>query len=203
MDLLLNATFLIIAITFLISYLAWQPKSNLWDKLIFHPYSMHRNKATLGKFIGAGFLHADWQHLIFNMLSLFFFGSRVENTIGTPLFILLYLLAFVASGLPDYLKHKNNYNYSAVGASGAVSAVVFAAILIDPWMKIYLKFLIPIPAILYGISYIAYSIYMDKQQQDNIGHGAHLWGAVFGFLFLALIRIDLLQKFISNLINFY
>ena len=142
-------------------------------------------------------VHADGMHLFFNMFTLFFFGGQMEaylslriGVLGLPL---LYVGGLVASILPSYVKHQNDPNYYSLGASGAVAAVLFAAVLLRPGATIYL-FFIPMPALVFGIAYIAYSWYMDRQSNDNINHSAHLWGAGFGLMFMALLEPSLVGR---------
>lgn len=161
------------------------------------------------RFISHAFIHANWEHLIFNMLTFFFFGVFVEQAFdyffgnkGTILFLMEFLLAGIASSIPSYLKHKSNYSYSAVGASGAVSAILFTSILLNPLNKIYFFFIpIGIPAFIFGILYLIYSAYMSKRKVDNIGHDAHFWGAVFGIIFPLAFKFDLLYGFINIIQN--
>ena len=150
-----------------------------------------------------GFIHADFFHLFVNMLTLYFFGPTLENYIfTTPQYIALYLTAIPAASLFDLFKHKNDYNYRSLGASGAVSAVVFATIILDPWFKgVCLYGALCLPNLLFGALYIFYSAWMAKRGGDNIGHNAHLWGALYGFAFTALMRPDLLKNFIERLAN--
>ncbi len=193
----------LIAITCLISILAFNNK-DLMGKFIFHPVSVKEHKQWY-RLLTSGFLHADWNHLIFNMLTLFFFGGNVEKLFemiglgGAVGYILFYLAAIVVSSLPSYFKHKNNDHYYALGASGAVSAVMFAVVLFAPWSTILLKFIIPIPFILYAVGYIAYSAYMDKKGGDNIGHSAHLYGALFGIAFMLVAYPESFKIFIEQL----
>jgi len=152
------------------------------------------------------FLHADWGHLIFNMLTLWFFGGMVEKYFmmvfpsGSLLYILLYILGIIVSSISTILKYKDQHYYNSVGASGAVSAVLFAGILFDPHMSIFIMFIpIPIPAFLFGIAYLAYSQYMNRQSKDNINHDAHFYGAVFGFIFPIILKPALIGYFFSML----
>jgi membrane associated rhomboid family serine protease len=165
--------------------------TDLVDKTILWPYKIKREKQWY-RFITSGFLHADTMHLFFNMFSLFFFGRVIETYFkayglgGNIAYIALYLLALVVSDLSSYKKHQDDYNYKALGASGAVSAVIFASIIFNPWSGIYIYF-VKLPAIIYAILYVVYCIYMGKQSRDNINHDAHLWGAIFGFAFTLVL----------------
>jgi membrane associated rhomboid family serine protease len=149
-----------------------------------------------------GFIHADGQHLLFNMITLFFFGRLIEQFmsayIGALGYAAFYLSAILVSILPTYIRNVSNPAYRSLGASGAVSAVLFAFVLLQPWATIYI-FFIPCPAILYAVFYIGYSIYMDRQQQDNINHSAHLWGAAYGWLFMLTMEPRLISVFLEQL----
>ena len=196
-------TFLLIAITGLVS---WQAFNNrrLADRLILWPPAISRHR-QYDRLIGYGFIHADWAHLIFNMITLFFFGRLIEQVMaqisGSVLtFPLFYLGALVVSILPTYLKNKHNPNYLSLGASGAVSAVLFAFILLSPWSLIFVLF-IPAPAIVYAVFYVGYSLWMDKRGGDQINHSAHLAGAAFGVLFMLCMEPGILGHFLQRLAN--
>jgi membrane associated rhomboid family serine protease len=199
----ITITLIIIGFTCLVSIPAFT-NENMINKLLFYPAIMRDGK-EMHRFFSHGFIHADYMHLFFNMLTLFFFGPYVENYIlGKSAFLLLYISALVGSSLFDYFKHKNNYNYRALGASGAVSAVLFVTIIVNPWARNICLFGIPalcLPNVLFGILYIAYSTYMDKRGGDNIGHNAHLWGGIYGFAFAAVARPDLLKSFLDQLMH--
>ena len=150
-----------------------------------------------------GFVHADWAHLIFNMVTLYFFGRYIEiamtQVTGSWLtYPLFYLAALVVSILPSYLKNQKNPNYLSLGASGAVSAVLFAFILLKPWTLIFVMF-IPVPAIIYAVFYVGYSLWMDHRGGDRINHSAHLAGAAFGVLFMVAMAPGVLPLFLQQL----
>jgi len=149
-----------------------------------------------------GFLHADPQHLLFNMITLYFFGNFMEGLytryLGPFGFVLFYVGGLIASILPTYLRNRNNSSYRSLGASGAVSAVLFAFILLQPWATIYV-FVIPVPAILYAVAYTAYTFYMERHGRDNINHSAHLWGALYGVVFTIAMEPRVLNLFFSSL----
>ena len=185
----LSITIILIAITAVTSFLAFS-NHKLMDDLIFYPPAITKNNQWY-RFITCGFIHADIGHLAFNMISFYFFGKLVESTFlslfperGELVFVLLYLSALFVCLLPTYFKNRNNYNYRSLGASGAVSAVIFAGICIAPQSGIRL-FLLPfdIPGFIFGPLYLVGTAIMDKRQSDNINHSAHLWGAVYGVVF--------------------
>ena len=195
-------TLIIIIITTVLSFTAFSNRT-LMNRLIMWPPAMQRGQYD--RFITYGFVHADGTHLLFNMFTLFFFGRAIEDFyrpyLGGLGFVLFYLAALVVSMLPSYLKHKNDPNYLSLGASGAVSAVLFAYILFAPWNLIFV-FFIPVPAIIYAVLYTAYSIYSAKRGQDNINHSAHLWGAAFGVVATIAIEPALMQRFLDKLFHF-
>ncbi|OSZ78435.1 rhomboid family intramembrane serine protease [Chitinophagaceae bacterium IBVUCB1] len=193
---------LFVVVTVLVSLAAFN-NGNLMNKLILWPAGMDKPNEYY-RLITCGFIHADYIHLAFNMLALYMFGQQVEALyayIGKPyLFPVLYLAGIIASSLPSYAKHKNNSYYRSLGASGGVSAVLFAFVYFAPWQIIYVWFL-PIPGIIAAVAYLVYSAYMSKKGADNIGHDAHFWGAVFGFLFTLLFDPTHGRIFFQQLIN--
>lgn len=194
-------TIALIAVTCVVSWMAFNNRK-LMDRLILWPPAIERHK-QYDRLVGYGFIHADFMHLLFNMFTLFFFGRVMEGMItelaGSPLAYLgFYLAALVVSILPTYLKHQKDPNYRSLGASGAVSAVLFAFILVDPWATIGVMF-IPMPAIVFAVLYVGYSIWMDKRGGDNVNHGAHLAGAAFGVLFMVIMEPRVLGHFLQQL----
>lgn len=178
-------------------------------KLRFNAYLVWQ-KRQYYRMLSYGLIHADYWHLLFNMLTLYFFGDFVESCFivvlgaqaGTITYIIMYVTALAVSTSVDLVRHKDNPGYNAVGASGAISAVIFAAIFFNPTMRISLLFIpIPTPGWLFGILYLAYCFYMDKRGMDNIGHSAHFVGAVYGFIFPLLIRPSLIDVFLKQLFN--
>ena len=194
-------TFIVIAATILVSWQAFE-KPKLLERLILWPPAIERKK-QYDRLLTHGFVHADWQHLLFNMLTLFFFGRVIEPVfaqyLGPAGFVLFYLSAVVVAILPTYLRHRHDPSYRSLGASGAVSAVLFASILLQPWMLIFIP--IPIPAVLYGIGYVAYSFWMDRNGGDNVNHSAHLSGAIYGVLFMLLMEPRVGAHFLNALMN--
>ena len=203
----MSLTLLIIIVTAAISLLALN-NQELFSKLKFNAYdAKHTNHWY--RFFTYGLVHADLIHLFVNMLVLYSFGRIVESFYalyfplkGSFYFILLYFGGIILSIVPAFGKHKNDVFYNAVGASGAVSAVLFASILLYPAGKIMLFFIpIPIPAPLFGVLYIAYEYYMGKRGGDNIGHDAHLWGALFGLVFTLALKPGLLGMFMQQILG--
>ncbi|WP_369939197.1 rhomboid family intramembrane serine protease [Xanthomonas medicagonis] len=193
----------LIVLTVLVSWAAFNNRG-LLDRLILWPPAIDRHR-QYDRLVTYGFIHADFPHLLFNMITLYFFGGPIERlmervTGSLLVYPLFYLAALVVSILPSYLKNQKNPNYMSLGASGAVSAVLFAYILMAPWTGIYFFFIpIPIPAILYAVFYVGYSIWMDRRGGDNVNHSAHLAGAAFGVMFLLIMEPSVLQHFLSQL----
>jgi membrane associated rhomboid family serine protease len=196
-------TMLIIALTCLVSWLAFS-RPRLLNDLILWPPAIDRSR-EYHRLVTYGLVHADFGHLLVNMLTLFFFGGLLEYfytvELGTLGFVLFYIGALVVSILPTYLKHRHDPTYRSLGASGAVSAVMFAFILFKPWSMIGVMFIIPMPAILYAVLYVAYSIYMDRQGTGNINHSAHLWGAAYGVAATLMVRPSLVGHFVDALLH--
>ena len=169
----------IIVVNVLISYKGFN------DLSFFRKYEFHVGSIRSGeqiRMLSSGFLHVDMLHLIFNMLTLWFFAPVVINHLGSFSFILVYFGSLIFGSLLTMVFHKNDYGYRAVGASGAVTGVLYSAILLQPDMMLGIFFIIPMPAYLFGILYLLYSIYGIKAKNDNIGHTAHFGGAVGGYL---------------------
>ncbi len=151
-------------------------------------------------------VHANWEHLLVNMIVLWSFGNAVEHNFqlnfgsnGTYYFVALFIGSVMFSSLSSLFKHRNNLYYNAVGASGAVSAILFAAIFFNPWTSIYFFGILPMPGIIFGVLYLYYSYYMSRRKLDNIGHDAHFLGAVIGFLTPMIIRPSLFLDFVNML----
>lgn len=192
----------IIVITCIISFLAFNNR-RFMDALIFWPPAVHV-KNQYYRFLTCGFIHADMMHLLFNMVTLYFFGKALENYYMGVLglqhyyFLILYFTALIAANIPTYLKHRDDYNYRSLGASGAVVAVQFAFILIDPWSELWV-WGIKMPAVVFVLLFLAYSIFMSKRGGDNINHSAHLWGALYGVLFTIAARPSVFPMFIEQI----
>ncbi|WP_414647739.1 rhomboid family intramembrane serine protease [Dyella sp.] len=193
---------IILAATCIVSFMAFNNR-RLVDDLILWPPAIER-KREYYRLVTYGLLHADPMHLLFNMMTLFFFGRIMEpiynGALGAFGFALFYLGGLIVSILPTYLKNRRNTNYHSLGASGAVSAVLFGFILYAPWTRIWV-FFIPVPAIIYAVLYVGYSIYMDRQGRDNINHSAHLWGAAYGVVFTVLANPPVLPHFLGALLR--
>jgi membrane associated rhomboid family serine protease len=179
----------IIAVTVLISYKGFNDLS-FFRKFEFHVGSILKGEQI--RMISSGFLHVDMGHLFFNMVTLWFFAPLVLAYLGNWTFVLVYMGSLIFGNLLTLLFNKNNYSYRAVGASGAVTGVLYSAILLQPDMMLGLFFVIPIPAYLFGILYLLYSIYGMKSQNDNIGHSAHFGGAVGGYVITLIEQPQLL-----------
>jgi membrane associated rhomboid family serine protease len=188
---MLSITIIIIIITCIVSLTAFSNQKILND-LIFYPPAVTDNRQYY-RFITCGFIHADFFHLLFNMYAFYLFGGSVEGwfvlifgTTGKLLYLLMYVSALVVCLLPTYSKHKNDTYYRSLGASGAVSAVVFANILVEPLQGIGLVFIpgIYIPGFLFGLIYLGITSYLDKRGGGNINHSAHMWGALYGIAFM-------------------
>ena len=188
----------IIMITVLVSLLAFN-NPEIFEKLCLKPALMHGHKSEWFRLISCAFVHADAGHLIFNMLTLWFFGRMLEGHVFSELqFILFYLSAIPLSALPDYQQQKTNQLYKACGASGAISAVLLSLVLFNPWGVVYIKFIIPVYFVLFAVGYLLYSWYKSRRQDDNIAHGVHLWGALYGIAFTLLTQPSSLSVFLEQ-----
>ncbi len=195
-------TLVLIGITVLVSWLAFN-NMRLLERLILWPPAI-RQRHQYDRLITHGFVHADFQHLLFNMITLYFFGRLIEqffaDYIGHAGFALFYLSALLVAILPTYLRHIDDQSYRSLGASGAVSAILFSFILLQPWAMIYV-FVVPVPAILYGVLYLGYSIWMDRQGRGNVNHSAHLWGAGYGVLFTLVMEPRVGPAFLEHVLH--
>ena len=201
-------TTIIVVITVAISMVAFR-KEGFFERFDLRPPLIVHGREYYRIFTHA-FLHADYVHLAINMLVLYSFGTGVEDIFmeleqqgvifsGTFFYLLLYVISIALSSLTTIYRHRNNEAYSAVGASGAVSAVVFTFIFFAPLQKIYFYMVLPIPGIIFGVLYLLYSSYMNRRDKDHINHAAHFWGAVVGFLFPILLDPGLINVFLANL----
>jgi membrane associated rhomboid family serine protease len=202
----MSITFIIILFTSGLSIWAFN-NHDVLEKCKHYPYLENRYKEYY-RWVTSGFVHADYQHLIFNMFTLYFFGEKVEHyfgvlfPMGMTFYLVFYLLGIAMACAPTFFEHRDNPRYAAIGASGAVSAVLFAAILFDPNSKIYLMiFPFGMPGWIFGILYLAYSQYASRNSNDNIGHTAHFYGAVFGFILPIILKPSLFSMFLAELMG--
>jgi len=202
----MSITLLIIIVTALVSINGFSNRS-LFHKLDYSPYQVIQRKEWY-RLISHVLLHGDWTHLFVNMFVLFSFGSNIERNFplffggkATFYFLLLYVGGAAFASLPALKRHGKNPNYTAIGASGAVAAMLFANILLFPLSNFYLFFSIKIPAILFGPLYIGLEYYLDKKGGGRIAHDAHYWGALFGFFFPIILMPELITMFIHQLIG--
>ena len=188
----MSLTLILIILTVGISWYAWQNPS-LLDKWVMDPVRVSKYNEYY-RFITSGFIHADAGHLIFNMFSLYFFGEAMEMFLGqifgsngTVYYLALYIAGIIVSDIPTFLKHRKNSGYKSLGASGGVSALLFAFILLAPLQKVCLYFAICIPGFIFGLIYLAYSFYESRKMGGRVNHDAQIYGAIFGILFMAVV----------------
>lgn len=212
----MSITLAIIIFTCLLSISALY-NNKLMDDMLFYAPAIDQRKQYY-RFLSHGFIHADFLHLAFNMFALYSFGEAVENMLyrhecvfgskGKVFYILLYVGGLVVASIPDYLRHRNNYNFRSLGASGAVSGVIFAAIALIPQLPIRFFFIpIDIPGYIFGILYLAISAYLDKRGGGNINHSAHFWGAAYGLLFTFICgaifgNMNMIDNFVRQIKSF-
>lgn len=198
----MSMTLVIIIITALVSVSAFSSEK-LRNDLLFWPPAIRRQHQYY-RFITSGFVHADWAHLLFNMITLYSFGEVMEYFFVLKLsktgFLLFYLGGLIFSELPSYIKHINNYHYRSLGASGAVSAVLFSFILMAPWQTLYV-FFFPLPAVVFAVLYLSYTAYMSKKGGDHINHSAHLWGAIYGIAITIILAPESVNHFIQQILH--
>lgn len=190
-------TIVIIAANVIISFKGFE------DRLFFEKYKFNVGSIRRGEQIrmfSSGFLHVDTAHLLFNMITLYFFASNVIGSLGTYNFLIIYFASLVFGNLLSLYFHKEKFWYSAVGASGAVTGVLYSAILLDPGMSLYMYFIpIPIPGYVFGIGYLLYSIYGMKNRIGNIGHDAHFGGAVGGYAITLILMPSLFKTDLGHI----
>lgn len=199
--------YVIIALVVLTSVAGFS-RSDILDKYMFNAYKIIRKRQYV-RMVSHGFLHADWSHLLINMFVLWSFGSVLIQYFnyffegkGNFLFVILFFSSLVISSLYSLAKEKNNPYYNSLGASGAVSAVLFASIFFDPWGRIYLFAIVPIPGIIFGALYLFYERYSMAQKGDNVAHDAHFYGAVYGFFFSVIFNPKLFYLFLERFKTF-
>ncbi|RZL61903.1 MAG: rhomboid family intramembrane serine protease [Pedobacter sp.] len=173
--------------------------NGVYGKFMLHPYSVSKGK-NIFTLITSGLIHADWMHLFFNMFTFYAFAFTLERLMGSWQFGLLYFLALILSDIPTVFRYKDSFNYNSLGASGAISAVLFSYILFNPMSKIYIMFIpIGIPAVVFGFIYLIYCAYASKNSRDGINHDAHFYGALTGLIFTIIFVPGILQNFIGIL----
>jgi membrane associated rhomboid family serine protease len=198
---LFPVTFSIIAITVVVSLIGFT-NEELRNKSLFYPYAM-TSSSEYYRFLSHGLIHADYIHLFFNMFTLYSFGRFAEVALFNKTeYIILYVTALIASSIFDFIKNRNNSGYAALGASGAVSAVLFSTLIFDPWSKGVAIFgILALPNIVFAVLYLWYCAYSAKRGGDNIGHNAHMWGSLYGFAFTAVVRPELFKDFLDKLMH--
>lgn len=202
-----SITLLIIVLTVITSLLAFN-NSAITGSALFYPFAI-RERNEWYRFITSGFIHADFLHLGVNMFVLYMFGETLEKyylpaifgSSANFIYVGIYLIGMIVSDIPSYFKHRHDATYRGLGASGAVAAILFATILIGPFNGSISLMLIPIPMppIVFGILYLVYSAYMGRAGRDNINHDAHLFGALFGFIFPGLLKPELFILLIDQI----
>lgn len=195
---MISQTILIVVVTAVISIMGFSNR-RIINELIMDPILI--NSGQYYRLLTSGFVHSDYMHLIFNMFTLYSFGTYMEsffNIHGKFLYIIVYLVGIIVSSIPTYIKNRNNTRYLALGASGGVSAILFSSILLNPWATLGI-FFIPCPAIIFGVLYLGYSWYMNKKGTDNIGHEAHFYGAIFGLAITIIIEPRVFPYFVEAL----
>ncbi len=199
----MGPTIILVVLNVCATLYAWN-NQDIYQKWMMNPYKVNREKQYY-RFITSGFIHGDWMHLIFNMIALYSFGHDLEYYLmvftGNAYmfyYVALYLAALIISDIPTYLKHKNNSGYNSLGASGAVSAVIFACVIINPlgWNSF---FFIPMRAFIFGFVFLTFSYISSKKALHGINHDAHFYGAVFGILFIIILQPSTLPLFFEQI----
>lgn len=215
---MLNPILILVGLTVAISAYAWS-NDELMESWILRPYRMARDQSQVYRFLTSGFLHADWGHLLFNMIAFYSFGGLVLSALsngtsaegvdgfggtgGIWRFLLLYLGGIIVSDIPTYFRHRDDRHYGSLGASGGVASVLFAGVIFAPLNKIYLMFIpIGIPGFIFGFLYLAYSYYQGRRQGDNINHDAHFYGAIYGVVLTLVFMPQSGLAFINQISTF-
>ena len=204
---MISITYLLIGVQVILSIMALRDPT-LKFRMIFSP-SIIRHRQEYFRFLTSGFIHADYLHLFFNMWALFLFGQPVEEFLvsyygfkGTYFFLLLFISGVVMANLPDYWLKRYQPSYLSLGASGGVSSVVFASILLSPLTKLIIfPIPVPMPAWVFAILYTAYSVYMERRQMDHVNHLAHVIGGIWGVVFMTLLEPALLPAFLQQIMS--
>lgn len=202
----ISITLIIIIFTSLISFQGFN-RYDLIDKLKHAPYRENHGKEYY-RLLTSGFLHADWTHLLVNMFVLYSFGNFIEsyiislfgNPTGKIIYLLMYLLNIIIANIPTMIRHSQNPSFSSIGASGAVSGIIFIFILLQPWAILYLFFIIPVPAIIAGIGYLIYSSWAANKEHGRLDHSAHFAGAIAGMLMIIILNRQIAGDFLDRLI---
>ena len=203
----ISITLLLILFTGIISFQAFS-RYEMIDRLKHFPArEIHRKEYY--RLLTSGFIHADWTHLLINMFVLYGFGGYIENYLvqlfGTPkgqiIYLVMYLLNIGIANLPTMVRHAQNYGFSSIGASGAVSGIVFIFILLNPWSILYLFFIVPVPAIIAGVGYLIYSSWAANKGHGRLDHSAHFAGALAGMAMIILLNHDIVGLFFRKLLN--
>lgn len=193
-----NPATIIFIITIGLSLLVLYARPQLFDKLALDPYSISQGRKHI-TIVLSGFIHANLSHLLFNMLTFYFFAFSLCDFLGTSKFLILYLGSLVIANVPSLIKHKNEPDYRSIGASGAISGVIFSYIMFSPMSKMMIYPVpIPLPAYIFAVLYLAWSYFAARQQRDLVNHDAHFWGALAGVILTILLRPDSFEIFLSN-----
>ncbi len=203
----MSITIIIIIATVVASLVAFRD-GNFRNKWIHNPYTVYHRK-EYWRLLTSGFIHADYMHLFFNMYAMYLFGKAVEGNFGYffgekagVYFLGLYLSGIVVANLPDLIQKKNQAYFNSLGASGGVSSIVFCSVILEPLNKLMMfPIPVPMPAYIFAAIYIAYSIYMEKRQMDNVNHMAHLWGGVWGVAFIAFTKFETIPAFYQQILS--
>jgi membrane associated rhomboid family serine protease len=203
----MSATILIVILTCIISYYAFQ-NHGFFNRLKHYPFQEQRDQSYT-RWLSAGFLHGSWTHLLVNMFVLYQFGEEVEHylvirhgaALGRIYFITAYVLIIILANIPTFFKQRENPGFASIGASGAVSGILFMFILMEPWRMLGIMLVIPCPAIVAGILYLFYSSWASNHSNDNIDHDAHFYGAVWGIVFMILFNPDIIDLFLEKITN--
>lgn len=173
--------------------------SSLYGKFMLHPYSVYR-RSNVYTLVTSGLIHGSWMHLIFNMFTFYFFAFTLEKTMGSIPFAIVYFVGLILSDIPSVIKHKDDFHYHSLGASGAISAVLFSYILYYP-LNTLMIFPLPVPiwAVLFGFLYLIYCYYMSRSSRDNINHDAHLFGAITGIIVTIILIPGIVPHFLAEL----
>lgn len=201
----MDFTYGLMAVIGLVTYVAWK-RPELHSKLMLNPNLTVRQN-QYWRLLTSGFVHNSPMHLFLNLFTLYFFGAAIERIfnayfgeIGVLLYLTLFLSAVIVANIPTLIKHRNNPGYNTLGASGGVSALVLAFILFDPIRDLCLYALICLPGYILGAIFIVYSIIMGKRGRDNINHDAHLWGAIYGLIFIIILRPTTIESFLEAIL---